>query len=176
MRFELHAGNTPATSVLLDALARAGYEGTHHEDNATPVLRLQMNAQETRDLPLAFPLRLGALLDQIGHLVNRQPHDWPDSITIGPHLLRAHDSLFLKDGDTPLSLTDKERDLLVFLWRKGGKPVSRPDLLRHIWGYKTELETHTLETHIYRLRQKLEDDPAAPKILLTSDDGYALSI
>ncbi|HPF77711.1 MAG TPA: helix-turn-helix domain-containing protein [Alphaproteobacteria bacterium] len=75
----------------------------------------------------------------------------------------------------PLKLTEKEQDILFFLYEKKGQPVSRQNLLDHVWGYVEGVETHTLETHIYRLRQKIEDNPASPELLLTNDEGYFLN-
>ncbi len=69
-------------------------------------------------------------------------------------------------------LTEKECQLLRFFHQNKGKDMSKERLLREIWEYHPEVETHTLETHIYRLRQKLEEDPNVPQILLNSRDGY----
>jgi DNA-binding response OmpR family regulator len=73
----------------------------------------------------------------------------------------------------PIRLTEKETRLICFLKEKGGY-VSRDELLGTIWGYVDGVETHTLETHIYRLRQKIEKNPSIPEIILTKDDGYMI--
>jgi DNA-binding response OmpR family regulator len=64
--------------------------------------------------------------------------------------------------------------LLKYLYRAGGKPVPRPVLLNEVWGYSSAASTHTLETHMYRLRQKLETEPSQPRLLLTENGGYKL--
>jgi DNA-binding response OmpR family regulator len=71
-------------------------------------------------------------------------------------------------------LTDKETAVLRYLCRAGQRPVSRETLLQEVWGYNSGLTTHTLETHIYRLRQKIEKDAASPAILVTKAGSYTL--
>jgi DNA-binding response OmpR family regulator len=70
-------------------------------------------------------------------------------------------------------LTGKEASVLKFLYRADAD-VSRDDLLTQVWGYNSRVTTHTLETHIYRLRQKIETDPTHPTLLVTVDHGYRL--
>jgi DNA-binding response OmpR family regulator len=71
-------------------------------------------------------------------------------------------------------LTEKETAILKYLYRSGHKVVSRGVLLDEVWGYNAGVNTHTLETHIYRLRQKIERDPSHAEILITESGGYRL--
>jgi DNA-binding response OmpR family regulator len=71
-------------------------------------------------------------------------------------------------------LTEKERSIIRYLYRAEQQPISRETLLHEVWGYNSVVTTHTLETHIYRLRQKIEEDAAAPAILVTESRGYKL--
>ena len=71
-------------------------------------------------------------------------------------------------------LTEKETAILKYLYRAGDKVVGREVLLDDVWGYNTEVDTHTLETHIYRLRQKIEEDPSRAVLLVTESGGYRL--
>ena len=94
---------------------------------------------------------------------------------VGPYLFRPsakqlHDPLRNKR----IRLTEKEAAILKFLYRAGGRPVPRNVLLNDVWGYNSNVTTHTLETHIYRLRQKIEPNPAETRILLTEAGGYRL--
>jgi DNA-binding response OmpR family regulator len=73
-----------------------------------------------------------------------------------------------------IRLTEKEAAILKFLYRAGTKPVGRQVLLNEVWGYNAAVTTHTLETHIYRLRQKIEPDPTSARLLLTEGGGYRL--
>ncbi len=74
-----------------------------------------------------------------------------------------------------MRLTDKEAGILKYLYRAGGKPVGREELLTEVWGYNASVTTHTLETHIYRLRQKIEPEPTTARLLLTEAGGYRLA-
>ena len=73
-----------------------------------------------------------------------------------------------------IRLTEKEAAILKFLYRAGTRPVARQVLLNEVWGYNANVTTHTLETHIYRLRQKIEPDPANARLLVTEGGGYRL--
>ena len=96
------------------------------------------------------------------------------AFTIGPFAFYPSKKL-LRDPNKKQSirLTDKEVSLLKFLLRSNG-PVDRKVLLDEVWGYNSGAATHTLETHIYRLRQKLEADPSNPILLMTNELGYGL--
>lgn len=130
------------------------------------------------------PLRAGALLDRIGAHIRAVKDGHPSPKTedlpfIGPYRLdTAHDRLILPPkGKTPehiIRLTEKESRILTLLCENRGASIDRQSLLDQIWAYADTVETHTLETHIYRLRQKIEQNPAVPKILLTDGQGYRL--
>ena len=94
--------------------------------------------------------------------------------TIGPYTFRPSSKLLLNPKGNKVRLTEKETSILRYLYRAGQRPVSRETLLQEVWGYNSGVTTHTLETHIYRLRQKIEKDAAAPAILVTEAGGYKL--
>jgi DNA-binding response OmpR family regulator len=105
------------------------------------------------------------------------PHSPDDALSFGTG--RDSDigisSLFwIERGCHGVRLTEKETSILRYLYRAGQRPVSRETLLQEVWGYNSGVTTHTLETHIYRLRQKIEKDAAAPAILVTEAGGYKL--
>jgi DNA-binding response OmpR family regulator len=76
---------------------------------------------------------------------------------------------------TKVRLTEKETSILKYLCRIGNKVVPRDVLLSEVWGYNAGVTTHTLETHIYRLRQKIEADPSNAVLLVTEPGGYRLN-
>ena len=121
------------------------------------------------------PLRIGALLDRVRRALNTSAHSSSYIQTIGPYELDGSNNSLthMKDGNI-IRLTEKERHILEVLARSNGERVERRALLDEVWGYGENIETHTLETHIYRLRQKIESDPAAPDLLQTDESGYRL--
>jgi hypothetical protein len=123
-----------------------------------------------------FPFRLGMLLDIIQRNMNKKSFTkWGDKeIGIGEHHLRLRDGMFsFNDKRDPVYLTEKEREILLYLLN-AQEIVDKKTLLDNIWGYAEGVETHTLETHIYRLRKKIEKSPANPEILITDGNGYRL--
>ncbi|MEN2977273.1 response regulator transcription factor [Tistrella bauzanensis] len=123
------------------------------------------------------PFRFAVLLARVrAHL--RQHEQSDDAVfAIGPYQFRpAAKMLVTEDGRRKLRLTDKETQILKFLYRAGDKPVTRERLLDEVWGYNAGVATHTLETHIYRLRQKIEPDPGNARLLVTEPGGYRLMI
>jgi len=83
------------------------------------------------------------------------------------------------EGERPvrdIRLTEKETNILKYLYRAGGKPVGREELLHEVWGYNSGVTTHTLETHVYRLRQKIEPEKGVATLLVTEPGGYRLEL
>ena len=120
------------------------------------------------------PIRAGKLVDMVRMCLlsaENQGSDQRFNIA-GRELIYFQNILIGPDG--PIRLTEKESAILRCLAQAEGRQVSRQTLMDSVWAYVQGVETHTLETHIYRLRQKIEKDPANPKILLTLPDGYAL--
>ncbi len=128
------------------------------------------------DAVIALPVRPGDITDRARTLLARAAHsDFPDRIDLGIYdFMPRENTVHHKKTKQLLRLTDKERDILLTLHHAAGKPVSRQELLDSVWAYAPDVETHTLETHIYRLRQKIETDPAAPSIILTDEQGYRM--
>jgi DNA-binding response OmpR family regulator len=95
--------------------------------------------------------------------------------SIGPYRFQPSNKTLVRDTDQcRFRLTDKETAILKYLYRAGEKVVSREVLLDEVWGYNANVTTHTLETHVYRLRQKIEPDPSNVTILITEPGGYRL--
>lgn len=121
------------------------------------------------------PFRLGVLLARVRAQLRQ--HELTDDAVfqIGPWSFRPGGKL-MTDRETKrkIHLTEKETTILKFLYRAGDRAVGRAVLLNEVWGYNAGIATHTLETHIYRLRQKIESNPSEARILVTEEGGYRL--
>jgi DNA-binding response OmpR family regulator len=120
------------------------------------------------------PFRFAVLLARIrAHLRSHEQSE--DAVFhLGPYEFRPAGKLLLDQKGKKIRLTEKETSILKYLYRQGEKAVPREELLSEVWGYNAGVTTHTLETHIYRLRQKIEPEPASAKLLLTEAGGYRL--
>ena len=120
------------------------------------------------------PFRFAVLLARIrAHLRSHEQSE--DAVfTIGPYEFRPAAKVLMDAKGKKVRLTEKETNILKYLYRAGAKPVSREELLTEVWGYNAGVTTHTLETHISRLRQKIEPEPGHARLLLTDAGGYRL--
>ncbi|HRE60113.1 MAG TPA: response regulator transcription factor [Micropepsaceae bacterium] len=133
------------------------------------VLGLDSGANDYVTKPFKFPVLLARMR---AHLRSHEQSE--DAVfAIGPYQFKPSAKL-LTEGARKIRLTEKETAILRFLYRAGPKVVSRETLLHEVWGYNPAVTTHTLETHIYRLRQKIEIDPAKATLLVTETGGYRL--
>ncbi len=122
------------------------------------------------------PQRLGDLVRRARQMIDA-PAFYIDDLSIGTGHFRPQEKTMTAEDGTSITLTDKEVDILVCLARRGGDVLRRDDLLRYVWRYQPGIDTHTLETHVYRLRQKLATLKGLEQLLQTDDDGgYRLSL
>ncbi len=124
---------------------------------------------------ISKPFKLAILLARIRAHMRSYEQSEDAIFQIGPYaFLPALKLLNFEDGKK-IRLTEKESSILKYLYKAKGKTVTREELLLEIWGYNSLVTTHTLETHIYRLRQKIEPESSAASYLLTESGGYRLS-
>lgn len=145
-----------------------------------PVLVLTVGPEDTERAReagasdcIAKPLRMGVLLARLRAHLRQHENSEAAAVRIGPYRFHPGARLMTDARDRTIRLTDKEAAILKFLYH-ANRVIARDTLLRAVWGYGPGISTHTLETHVYRLRQKIEDDPANARILVTEPGGYRL--
>jgi DNA-binding response OmpR family regulator len=152
-----------------------GYRGpvimlTAQTSDADVVTGLDAGANDYVSKPFKFAVLLARIRAQL-----RSHEASEDAIfKIGPYTFRPGAKMLVSEKGSKLKLTEKETAILRFLYRAGQKVVSRDILLQEVWGYNAAVTTHTLETHVYRLRQKIESNPSSARILVTEPGGYKL--
>ncbi|SFG72858.1 response regulator transcription factor [Methylobacterium gossipiicola] len=157
------------------AMRRNGYRGpvimlTGQDSEDDTVEGLEAGANDYVTKPFKFAVLLARIR---AHLRSHEASE--DAVfQIGPYTFRPGAKLLVDARGSKLKLTEKETAILRFLYRAGAAVVGRDTLLAEVWGYNAQVTTHTLETHIYRLRQKIEPNPALAAILVTEGGGYKL--
>jgi DNA-binding response OmpR family regulator len=143
---------------------------TGHDSDSDEILGLESGANDYVTKPFRFSVLLARLRAAL------RQHDQSEDVvfTIGPYSFQPAAKLLEAADGGKVRLTDKETSILKYLYRQGPKTITRDVLLKEVWGYNNRVTTHTLETHIYRLRQKIERDPSNARLLVTEEGGYRL--
>ena len=139
--------------------------------DADTILGLEAGADDY----VAKPFRYAVLLARVRAQLRSHEQSEAAVFRIGPYDFRPAQKLLVDARQRKVRLTEKETNILKYLYRAGEKPVTREELLEQVWGYNAGVTTHTLETHIYRLRQKIEADPGLSRLLITDSGGYRLA-
>lgn len=144
---------------------------TGNVTEADTVLGLDAGANDYVTKPFSFTV----LLARIRAHFRQYEQSEDATFDVGPYLFQPSAKI-LEDRTSgqKVRLTEKETNILKYLYRAGGKAVGREELLTEVWGYNSGVTTHTLETHVYRLRQKIEVETGAARILVTEPGGYSL--
>ena len=156
-------------------LRKAGFKSpiimlTGNATDSDVVLGLDAGANDYVTKPFKFAVLLARVRAQL-----RQHEQSEDAVfAIGHYTFKPASKLLLDEKGAKIRLTEKETSILKYLYRSGEKVVTREVLLHEVWGYNAGVTTHTLETHIYRLRQKIEKDPGNAELLVTEAGGYKL--
>ena len=145
---------------------------TGHNTDSDTILGLNAGANDYITKPFKFPVLLARIHAQL-----RQHEQSEDAIfMLGPYTFKPAVKILLTNNNIKIRLTEKETNILKFLYRAAEGVVPRDTLLHEVWGYNAGVTTHTLETHIYRLRQKIEPDPSNASLLVTENGGYRLAL
>ena len=144
---------------------------TGADSDADAILGLDSGANDY----ITKPFRLSVLLARLRAQLRQHEASEDAVFAIGPYTFRPSSKTLTDDAKRrKVRLTEKETAILKYLFRAGEKTIGRAILLNEVWGYNSGVTTHTLETHVYRLRQKIERDPAKAEILITEPGGYRL--
>ncbi len=145
---------------------------TAHQSDADQILGLDSGANDY----VAKPFRLSVLLARLRAQLRQHEQSEDAVFTIGAYTFRPSAKILIhSETKKKVRLTEKETSILKYLYRSGSTVVGRDTLLGEVWGYNAGVTTHTLETHVYRLRQKIEDDPSNAELLVTEPGGYRLA-
>ncbi len=182
MNITITSNNKDAAQVLCGAISSYFTTIYINEENEKSDFIFELNntnivIKKNTDLISKFeqPYSLGQILGAIKNtLHNDKIKQQSNPIKIGCYVLNPYEKI-LQKSDSIMRLTDKEFDIIYTLYKASPNKIPRDELLHIIWGYGDNIETHTLETHIYRLRQKIEESPQTPNFLKTDDDGYFLN-
>lgn len=143
---------------------------TGHDSDSDEILGLEAGANDY----ITKPFRFAVLLTRIRTHLRQHEQSEDATFTIGPYTFKPASKMLVDEGGGKVRLTEKETAILKYLYRSGERTITRDVLLSEVWGYNSGVTTHTLETHIYRLRQKIENDPSQAAILVTEAGGYKL--
>lgn len=143
---------------------------TAQDSDSDTILGLESGANDYVSKPFRFAVLLARIRAQM-----RQHEQSEDAVfSVGPYTFRPSAKSLTTADERKIRLTEKETAILRFLFRSSDKVVTRETLLHEVWGYNAGVTTHTLETHIYRLRQKIEENPSSAELLITEGGGYKL--
>ena len=144
---------------------------TAQDSDADTILGLEAGANDY----VTKPFRLNVLLARVRAQLRQFANTEDAVFTIGPYSFQPANKIMVKgENEQKIRLTEKETAILKYLLRAGDTVVNRDTLLGEVWGYNANVTTHTLETHVYRLRQKIEPDPSNASLLVTEPGGYRL--
>ncbi|GIK82747.1 MAG: DNA-binding response regulator [Alphaproteobacteria bacterium] len=143
---------------------------TGHDTDSDTILGLEAGANDYVTKPFRFAVLLARIRAQL-----RTHEQSEDAIfSIGPYTFKPAQKMMIEAGGGKVRLTEKETAIIKYLYRAEQRVIGRDELLEQVWGYNSGVTTHTLETHIYRLRQKIEKDPSNASLLVTEGGGYKL--
>jgi DNA-binding response OmpR family regulator len=122
------------------------------------------------------PFKFFVLLARIRAQLRQHEQSENATFNLGPYTFKPASKILITENEEKVRLTEKETNILKFLFRSKNGMVARDVLLHEVWGYNANVTTHTLETHIYRLRQKIELNPRNAQLLITEQGGYRLNV
>lgn len=157
-------------------IRRNGFNGpiimlTAQDSEADIILGLDSGANDY----VLKPFKMGELLARMRSQFRQFEQSEDAVFNLGPYVFKPSIKRLTDQDGNEIRLTEKETAILKYLYRADGIAIGRDELLAEVWGYNSGITTHTLETHIYRLRQKIEPKESGIKIIITDSKGYKIN-
>lgn len=173
--------NAAIDMIILDEKA-GELAGIRKEHQRTPVILLQKADDESvennvMNSVVFKPFSLEKLLNQIRSGINILDNSSEGYLNFNKYIVRPlKKDIYNQRNKEVVKLTEKEVAIIKYLYKCRDRIVTKNELLQEVWGYNPDASTHTIETHIYRLRQKVEHEDPDAQLILTEDGGYKLKI
>ena len=151
-------------------------EGLKKQENSVIISRAQINNRSINSKQIIiiedYPLNFFSLIDKINSIVLMQQYDFQSNYEIKNYKVNLN-SKIISNKDKELKLTQREIEVILYL-KKSDQPVNVNALQKKVWGYSENLETHTVETHIYRLRKKIKAEFGNDDLIKSNKNGYTI--
>ena len=157
-------------------------EALHHKNLKAPIFLLSAHPEEYKEIEgitrvIAKPFSLQSFLDELQSGINLYENSESGYLYFNDYVVKpVNKEIYNNRNNETVKLTEKEVSILKYLYKTRDRIVSKNELLQEVWDYSPEVTTHTIETHIYRLRQKVEHEDAEAQLILTAEGGYQLKI
>ena len=155
-------------------------EGEMEKEIKAPIIFLN-NGKDIDETKVAHiinkPFYLSSFLDVVRSSINMYENSEEGNLEFNQYVLYpSHKEILNQRNREITKLTEKEVSILKYLYKNKDRVVGKNDLMQEVWQYAADATTHTVETHIYRLRQKVEKEDTSAQLILTSDGGYQLKV
>ena len=141
-------------------------------DNSLVITRKKIPSIDNQIILETIPIKLTKLIEKFNISFLKQKFSEQSEMNIGNYKINLN-SREMSFKDLTLKLTEKESKVILFLF-KSNKPVNVDQLQSEVWGFNSKLETHTVETHIYRLRKKINDKFNDENFIISKKNGYQI--
>ena len=176
--FEIVDDSMIADIIVIDE--NEGLLKKEERNNNAPMILLtkeEDNVESKVQKIILKPFVLSRFFDALKSSINIFENSDEGNIEFNQYILYpSRKEIFNQRDETTTKLTEREVSMIKYLYKNADRTVSKNDLMQEVWEYSADVATHTVETHIYRLRQKIEQDNSDNQIIITSEGGYQLKL
>ncbi|MBR1949049.1 MAG: winged helix-turn-helix domain-containing protein [Alphaproteobacteria bacterium] len=176
--FEIVEDSMIADIIVIDE--NEGLLKKEERNNNAPMILLtkeEDNVESKVQKIILKPFVLSRFFDALKSSINIFENSDEGNIEFNQYILYpSRKEIFNQRDETTTKLTEREVSMIKYLYKNADRTVSKNDLMQEVWEYSADVATHTVETHIYRLRQKIEQDNSDNQIIITSEGGYQLKL